>query len=132
MLLVHTYLADSPIHGRGVFAAEDIPAGALVWKFDFIIDKQITPADFALLPLTAREHIKHYGYFDLRLGVYVLCCDHASFTNHSRDPNTVGRYRHERDFGVDVTTRAIARGEEITCDYGEFDAEFNLKIKRAA
>ncbi len=32
MLRVRTYLAPSPIEGIGLFAAEPIPRGTLIWK----------------------------------------------------------------------------------------------------
>jgi SET domain-containing protein len=45
--------------------------------------------------------LHHYSYLDAASGKYVFC--------------------------LDVAARDIQPGEELTCDYGEFDAEMALK-----
>jgi SET domain-containing protein len=51
-------------------------------------------------------------------GGMVLSCDHAKFLNHSDDPNT--DIQGEATFA----RRAIAKGDEITCDYRVCCADF--------
>ena len=49
----------------------------------------------------------------------------------SDTPNTVSRPSDADPFGLDVAARDIHPGEELTCDYGEFDAEMALKKVQA-
>jgi hypothetical protein len=42
MLLVKTYLSASPIHGIGLFAAEPIAKGTVIWCFDERVDRRFT------------------------------------------------------------------------------------------
>ena len=44
-----------------------------------------------------------------------MCIDDARFMNHSADPNT-----HEKGQSS-IASRDIAAGEELTCNYGNFD-----------
>lgn len=116
MLLVETYLQPSPLEGLGVFAAERIRKGALVWTLDPATDLILTEAQLAERPPVYHGYIKRYAYFDRGLNAYLLDGDHARFLNHSGEPNL--------DFatpdGSGIALRDIAPGEEILCDYGQF------------
>lgn len=119
MLLVPTYVAPSPIQGLGLFAAEPIAEAAPLWRFEPGLDLLIPLEQVETLPDAFRAYLDRYAYgspdFPDRL---VLSCDHAKFLNHSEDPNTGGRGL------LTHTRRAIARGEEITCDYRECCADW--------
>lgn len=113
-MTVRTELRMSPIHGIGVFAAEPIPAGALVWRLSEW-DLRLEDADLARMHPAAVAGIgRHLYQHD---GRHVLCFDHARFMNHSQSPNL-----DCRDPQANYALRAIAVGEELTCDYREFDA----------
>ncbi|WP_421725253.1 SET domain-containing protein [Bauldia sp.] len=117
MLRVKTYIAPSPIAGIGLFAAEPIRCGELIWKrdeqFDRAYDLRDLPRDSLL-----RDTLLHYGYRPGSDPVYVLCGDDARFMNHADRPNA-------DDVGdLTIACRDIAAGEEITCDYARFDAGF--------
>lgn len=115
MLLVRTYLAQSRIHGLGVFAGEFIRKGTKIWRFVDGFDRAYTPKQFARLPKPARDFIRHHGY---RVdGEILLTVDHDHHMNHSDDANT-----HWRS-GYLIARRNIARGAEITSDYRDFDPE---------
>ena len=120
MLLVRTYLDRSASHGIGVFAAELVPAGAVVWRFTPGFDLDLDPAVIEAQPPHFRERLLHYGYIDPRLDRYILCCDDARFLNHSDDPNLESDYTHDRH-GVDIAIRDIGAGEEMTVDYGRVE-----------
>lgn len=60
-----------------------------------------------------------------RQGFTVLEFDNGRFMNHSPAPNT-----DFRDPETGWAVRDIAAGEEITCDYGEFDPGFVLQPGR--
>ncbi len=120
MLLVKTYLDRSRIHGIGLFAAEPIPKGTLVWRLHPEIDTQLSEEVIASLAPPAREQILKYTYRDVVLGTYVLCGDDARFMNHDVNPNC--RDVPDREGGTTTAARDIAAGEELTCDYASFDA----------
>jgi len=121
MLLIRTFASASPIQGVGLFAAEPIAAGQLIWRFDPVFDRIVKEADFALLPETARAFIERYGYITPQIpGGWVVPLDNTRFINHSSDPNT------DNTKPETYARRAIAEGEEITCDYSEFCEDFTL------
>ena len=115
MLNVATFLSRSEIHGVGVFAASEIPAGVVIWEFTPDIDLRIPEADFERFPEPYRSQIRPLCYLE-RDGVLVLCGDNARFMNHSFDPNCT-----DREGPVTMTLRGISAGEELTCDYRTFD-----------
>jgi SET domain-containing protein len=93
---------DSPIHGRGVFAATRIEAG------EIIIDgcREVL-SDEALKALSREESI----FLAVIDGQNILFKPPARFVNHSCNPNARGTDRH------DVAIRVIEAGEEVTVDY---------------
>ena len=123
MMLVNTYVAASAIEGVGVFAAEAIPAGTLIWKLDPDFDRLLDKAKVASQPAFTREFIERYTYpYPEDPNFLVLEVDNGRFMNHdSVGPNT--------DFSsatAGYALRDIAAGEELTCNYGEFDPNFLL------
>lgn len=114
MLQIKTVL--KPSYGVGVFADEDVPTGAIVWKFDTRIDRTFTSLEEFEEPLAA--FLGKYTYLDPTRGVYVLCGDDARFVNHSHAPNL--RPVRDPESGLyvhDEALRPIRRGEELTIDY---------------
>lgn len=116
MLLVDTYVGPSRIHGLGLFAAQDIPAGTVLWRFIPPFDVLFGDRDLEALPEFTRDTVMKYSYFDAVRAAYVLCGDDARFMNHSDLPNT------REELEQTVAVQDIAAGEEITCDYREFDS----------
>ena len=115
MLLVRTYVAASPIQGVGLFAAEAIPKGALMWRFDPVIDIIVPQDKVAKLPPPMREFFDRYGYISPYFqGGYVIGLDNCRFINHSETPNT------DNNSEFAHALRDIAAGEEITANYREF------------
>lgn len=120
MLLIPTYLAPSSVHGVGVFAAEDIPEGKLVWQFVPGLDLVIPNGMLDSYPAEARKYVEEYGYEDqYRPGHVVLSGDNARFINHSHTPNTYS----EKDDAFAL--RDIKKGEEITCNYLELNPAYS-------
>jgi uncharacterized protein len=120
MLLVPTRLAQSPIHGFGVFAAEPITQGTPVWRFAPGLDMEFAASVVDRLPAHVRTFFSHYGYLDRNVQRIILCFDDARFVNHSDSPNVATDYALDA-YGVDVALRDIARGEELTMDYANFE-----------
>ena len=118
MFLVPTQLGRSRIHGIGVFAASDIQAGTKVWEFTEGVDWKIPPGDFDRFPDRFREQLRHWCYLNGD-GQYVLCGDNAKFMNHEEEPNC-----DDHGDAFTVARRDIRAGEELTCDYRAFDADW--------
>lgn len=115
MLCVPTYVAPSRIAGVGLFAAKRLPAGCKIWEYTEGVDWKISPEEFALFPEPYRSRLQHYVYEEAS-GALVLCGDNAKFMNHAADPNCT-----DTDPRFTMTVRPIRAGEELTCDYREFD-----------
>lgn len=126
MMIVPTYVGPSVIEGVGVFAASPISSGSAIWQLSEALDLLLTDAQLAQLPPLQREFIERYGYPHMaRAGLTVLEFDNGRFMNHDPQPNT--------DFtSADIgwAIRDIAAGEEITCNYGEFDPSFAMQPGR--
>jgi SET domain-containing protein len=120
MLLVPTRLAQSPIHGFGVFAAAPVAKGTPVWRFAKGLDMDFDPGIVDTLPQHVRIFFSHYGYLDRNVRRIILCFDDARFVNHSDAPNVATDYAQDA-YGLDVALRDIAAGEELTMDYGGFE-----------
>jgi hypothetical protein len=120
MLLVPTRLAQSPIHGLGVFALAPIAKGTPVWRFEPGLDMTFVPDIAARFPEHARAFFSRYGYLDRHLNRLILCFDDARFVNHSATPNVATDYARD-PHGLDVALRDIAAGEELTMDYAGFE-----------
>lgn len=122
MMVVPTYVAPSPIEGVGVFAAEPIAAGTLIWRLDPALDRLIHARDVALLPPLFQKFVERYAYpWPHDNDMLIVELDNGRFMNHADAPNT--RF-DDPDAGF--TLRAIAAGEELTCDYAEFDPSFEM------
>lgn len=126
MLCVKTSVKPSGIHGFGVFAEENIKKGDLVWKFHRLIDSVIDDNDLKTFSDDYQKYIKHYSY--KTDGKYVFCGDNGKYVNHSDSPN-IGGLESEDGFGVNVASKDIKIGEEITCDYTQTDDDYELKLK---
>ncbi len=113
MLIVRTYVALSKIQGSGVFAAEPIAAGAVVWTPNEIIDQEITREQLLSLPPAAQETVLAHSFIAPD-GRMILARDNGVFFNHADSPNT--RHYGEKN----VAARDIAVGEELTEDYRDF------------
>ena len=128
MLLVRTSLRSSSIHGLGCFAEQPIAAGELVWSFHDGLDVVIEQVALGALPDAVRGYLRTYAFTPVESPeVVVLCGDDARHINHEARPNVV-RGPGEGRFGVYVAAFAIAAGEELTCDYFDFDVTARDKL----
>lgn len=99
----------------GLYSGTDLEAGTVIWEYDERVDWKITPEEFAEFPDPYRSRMGHYVYLDAE-GLYILCGDNAKFMNHAADPNC-----DDPDGEYTITRQVIAAGEELTCDYTQFD-----------
>ena len=120
MLMVSTYLAPSAIEGLGVFAGEFIERGRLLWSLDPKFDVFVQESEIDVLPPHMQDYLARYCYPHLEMkGVLVLDGDNGRYMNHSLSPNTDFRI-----FDKGYALIDIAQGEELTCNYHEFDPTF--------
>jgi uncharacterized protein len=126
MLLVKTKIETSKIHGIGLFADEFIPKGTLVQKFAPGFDLIILESELQKLSEPARLQFLKYAYKNKR-GEYILCFDDTRFLNHSDNPNLISNDPGDE---IDVAARDIQRGEELTVNYREFDADVEYKMSQ--
>ena len=128
MLIVKTNLKYSEIHGLGCFAGEDIKKGQTVWRFDEGIDLIFKESDLKNFPVSFVEFLKMYAYSPLvnTEKTYVLCADNARHMNHDENPNL-----DETPEGLNVALRDIKAGEELTCNYNQFDKDAAYKLGKS-
>ena len=122
MMLVRTYVAPSAVEGVGVFAAEPIRKGQLIWRLDPEFDRMISRNWLRAAPSHFSEFIARYAYpLHDDPDTLVLEIDNGRFMNHSTSPNT--------DFTKIVegyAKKRIKEGDELVCDYNEFDPTHEL------
>jgi hypothetical protein len=124
-MLVRTYVAPSGIEGLGVFAADDIPANTLLWELDDKFTVTFTLEELEALPDYKREFVERYSFPHIyRPGHLIVELDDGRFMNHAETPNTDFKV-----FDKGYAIRDIKAGEEITCNYFEFDPSFAGKFK---
>jgi SET domain-containing protein len=116
MLMVQTKVRNSGTHGLGVFAAHPIPAGTLVWKYVEGFDFYISKTAYESFPEPGKQFVD--SYCNMTNEGYLCCVDNARFMNHSDQPNISSA------LDENYALKDIAEGEEILCDYHEFDIEF--------
>lgn len=105
-------LKPSPIHGIGVFALRDIPAGTkVIWEYADVGICTLYEDEFAQLPKGITNEILDKTIFiEGELLSFIdpnSVCNYRSYMNHSDTPNTDGI----------TAIRDIKEGEEITEDY---------------
>lgn len=127
MMLVETVVRPSAIHGLGLHAVAFIPQGTPIWRFEPGFDRDFSPAQFAALPPPAQKHTRWFCFVSMASGHVILSGDHACFINHSPTPNT-GAPANAKNPVVTVALRDIAAGEEITCNYFDYDADTSWKL----
>jgi len=114
MMMVETELRPSPIHGTGVFLAEPVKAGQLLWRFDSRIDRIYSEEEVASLPPLMQRYIETYSTWHQGLRVWILCGDNGRHFNHSDTPNTMSK---GIGFGDDIALHDLPAGTELTSDY---------------
>jgi len=110
-----------------LFAAEAIALDTPIWRFEPGFDHDFSPQVFAELPRLAREHTRWFCFVSKQNGHVILSGDHACFINHTLNPNT-GAPRETLSPVTTVALRSIAQGEELTCNYFDYDADTPWKL----
>ncbi len=103
----------SPINGKGLFAAEPLPARKKIGEFE---GERISQREARRRAKTQRHiaivEVNNHKAIDAAKQTHGF-----RFINHSCSPNTFMRiFRERAEF---YTLRQIQSGEELTCNYGE-------------
>ena len=126
MMIVPNFVGPSAIEGVGIFASAPIHKGAVIWTLDDRYDLLLTAEDIEAMDPLQRDFVDRYGYPHVtRPGLTVVEYDNGRFMNHSEEPNT-----DFTDPMMGYATRNIAAGEEITCNYRDFDPAFVMQPGR--
>ena len=129
MLTVKTYLAKSFCDGIGIFAAEDIPKGKIIWEYFPMIDITYEELEWGYLEQNldnkSFENLRKYAYKEG--GKYIVCTDNAQFMNHDQNEYNVS---NTTDLKSMYANRKIVKGEELLCNYREYsdNDDYHLQI----
>lgn len=131
MLKVKTKVSQSTIPGagQGLFATQFIPKGTVVWEFDPQLD--ITTEDMEIRKMSHinRQSFLIHAYYSKRMKLWIMCGDDAIYMNHNDSPNLMSQTTGKNSEDRDLAAIDINPGEEIFCNYYEFDEDANRKLK---
>lgn len=111
-------MRQSPIHGRGVFARRQIPAGTRIIEY---AGTRISNKEADRRHPTNPDDPFHTFFFVLSSGKVIDGDDQgndARWINHSCDPNCESQEGKSGKRVYIVAKRDINRGEELNYDYG--------------
>jgi SET domain-containing protein len=117
MLLIETYIAESPGKGLGVFSKNPIKKGDVIWEFVEGFDIRVHESGYSLLNDVQKAYVDRY--FWKEEDYYYSSCDYSNFQNHSYTPNSIPLGDKM------VASRNIEENEEILVNYQSFDDDFN-------
>ena len=123
MFLIKTKLIETPHKGIGVECKQVVLRNTIVWKYCTRFNKTFDLSELTNLTPIEQEFIDTYTYTRLD-GKIELDLDNSRFMNHSDKPNT--SFPIDSEYGYAI--KDILIGDELTCDYREFDrgSEGNL------
>lgn len=127
MLMVRTYIAPSRIKdaGLGLFVASRVGAGAVVWRFNELIDRLIAADTVNRLPVHAKAFIEHHGCLVFPR-IWLLLGDNARFINHA-EPGNIGCDAHDLTTAIERAVDVLEEGTELTQDYKRFSLDFRSR-----
>lgn len=117
MLLVETYIAESPGMGFGLFSKNPIKEGAVIWEFVDGFDTKVHESGYSLLNDVQKAFVDKY--FWKEEDYYYSSCDYSNFQNHSYNPNSIPLGDKM------VAARDVEANEEILVNYQSFDDDFS-------
>lgn len=127
MIHVKYKLDASPLHGVGLFAAELILKGTLIYTASPELDVNITQENFEALDEKEKQEVRWWGFFDTASNKWHVDFDVTHFINHN-DEGTVTQDTSQSDAYL-VAARDIEQGEELTQNYLEFESEDDLRAR---
>lgn len=105
-------VADSPIHGQGVFALVDIKKGEVIERCPYIV---IDDDD-----LQEENRLNDYLFTSPDAGTdYLVVMGYGMMYNHDDNANSEWEIDQDNRFVRFTATRDIKKGDEIFQNYGE-------------
>jgi hypothetical protein len=130
MMRVRCKVGDSPVHNQGLFAAQAIPAGTVVWSFSTIFDKSINEHVYSHASKPEQVKLFQRGFRNPHApNVLVLCSDEAQFLNFPRigeEPNVIVSGAVD-GYDILIAARDIDIGEELLVS-PESDYDYLVKV----
>ncbi|MCB9806121.1 SET domain-containing protein-lysine N-methyltransferase [Candidatus Nomurabacteria bacterium] len=119
-----------PDAGLGLFADEFIKKGTVTWRFCPGFDQIIHEDILLKLSEPARIAFLKYAYHNGKKDYFVLCGDDERFINHSDTPN-IKEGKVEGGYEtISLAARDIEPGEELFCNYYDFDINAGMKLAK--
>lgn len=131
MLKVKTEVKPSKIAGNGLFLSEFIRESTVVWEYDPPVDKIWERDELQRLGVAELQKLLFHAYLNKVTGQVVYCGDGASYINHSENPNLLV-IENGKPEGACIAARDMYPGEELTCDYYDFDGVADWKLGKCA
>jgi hypothetical protein len=125
LLFIQTNVGKSRIHGLGLFAAQFIPKGTVIWKFTPGFDLRFSREQILAFPRVLQIYLSTYAWKSKKSGLYCFASDNDKYCNHSITPNALSEYKDGEAEVVTTAIRDIHKGEEITENYGAFEDEYD-------
>ncbi len=125
MIHIKYKLDRSPEHGIGLFAAEDLVAGQLIYTASPLLDLNISQEQFDSLSEAEQNEVRWWGFKIEKDNVWHVDFDVSKFINHSYAATVTQSPEHEDAYLI--TTRAVKAGEELTQNYLEFESPEDLQ-----
>jgi SET domain-containing protein len=126
------YVADSKLHGRGVFTSEDLLPDEIIEQSHVIhpVNKSANNLDdtyrkyffaWPFLNKNWKDYVNEYGFLPANLISYPACVlGFGMIYNHDRkSPNATVNINEEENFVEFRAARKILSGEEITICYNK-------------
>lgn len=127
MLKVKTEIRPSNIAGQGLFSLEFIQKDTVIWEFDPAVDKIFEDSEIEIMSEAELKKLLFHAYLNSVTGKVVYCGDGASYLNHSHEPNVLV-IDNGKPEGACIAARDLLPGEELTCDYYDFDGVADWKL----
>jgi SET domain-containing protein len=132
--LYKTEIKESKVHGKGMYAMEFIPKGAIYWVWDGPEWKPVKGHEAKPNVIYTREQLEnmedkeklekilHCGFYFKDADLFIELNDGTEYNNHSEDWNSQMVFDEGGDYRkmVCVARKDILPGDEITGYYGNY------------
>ncbi len=127
MIHIKYKLNVSSLHGVGLFAAEPITKGTLIYTASPVLDVNISKEQFDALDEKEKQEVRWWGFFDTASDKWHVDFDVTHFINHADEATVTQDPGHSDAYLIAI--RDIEAGEELTQNYLEFESEDDLRAR---
>ena len=119
--------------GKGLYASEDIPAGATYWTLmphpqqvpmkddsEARQNEVYTEEQFNTFTEDKKKAVVQFGYFFSKANVLIALLDGSYYFNHDVNGPSLTVYEGELETMYSKVTRDVKKGEELTEDYSHW------------